>query len=70
VVSSVDGGWSVRRTGAAKASRKFTTQQEAVRYGKELAKKEQSELYVHRKDGTIVEHSTYRNARTSQRDAR
>ncbi len=53
VVVNPSGGWSVRQTGASRASKTFDSQAEAVRYGKETAKKERTELYIHRRDGTI-----------------
>ena len=53
VVPSPSGGWAVKSSGAARASRTFSTQAEAVKYGREAAKKSQSELYVHGRDGTI-----------------
>jgi hypothetical protein len=67
VVPNIDGGWSVRRSGATKASKRFATREEAVRYGKGLAKKEQAELYIHRKDGTIREHDDYKAGMVSER---
>lgn len=59
VVPSPNGGWSVRKTGASRASKVFDTQSEAVGYGKALAKKEKSELYIHRRDGTIRQRDSY-----------
>jgi len=59
VVPSTKGGWAVRRTGADRASKLFQTQEEAIRHGRELAKKEKSGLYVHRKDGTIRSRDSY-----------
>jgi hypothetical protein len=53
VVASVEGGWSVRQYGAARAMKKFTTQDAAVKFAKRLAKKVRTELYIHRRDGTI-----------------
>ena len=54
-----DGKWSVRRAGAARASRTFATQQEAIEKALELARREKSEVYVHGRDGRIRERSTY-----------
>ena len=61
VVQSVNGGWSVRRSGAVRASRNFTTQADAVTYAREQARKEHGELYVHRRDGTISRRDSYGN---------
>jgi hypothetical protein len=53
------GGWSVRQTGAARATRVFTKQEDAVRYARDIAKRESTDLYVHRRDGTIGEKGAY-----------
>lgn len=52
-------GWSVKRGGATKASKTFSTQKEAISYGKTLSKKQGAELYIHRKDGMIREKNSY-----------
>lgn len=59
VVSRPRGGWAVRNTGAAKASKIFDTQDAAIKYGRSAARKDGVELYVHRTDGTIGERSSY-----------
>ena len=53
--------WSVRRSGSERASGTFDTQAEAVRRGKELAKRQQTELYIHGSDGRIRERNSYGN---------
>jgi hypothetical protein len=55
----IDGKWRVRRAGAARASRSFATQEEAIEEARLLARKEQSEVYIHGRDGRIRERSTY-----------
>lgn len=59
VVANPRGGWSVRHTGAARATRVFDKQEDAVHYARDIARKESSELYVHRRDGTIREKNSY-----------
>ena len=54
------GRWAVRRTGANKARRVFDTRKEANAVGREVARKERSELYIHGEDGKIRERSSYR----------
>jgi Uncharacterized protein conserved in bacteria (DUF2188) len=61
VVPNPSGGWSVKKGGASRASKVFKTQVDAVDYAKDQAKKAHSELYVHRKDGTIRERDSYGN---------
>lgn len=51
--------WAVRRAGAARAHRIFATQKEAIARGLELAKSQGAELYVHGKDGRILERSSF-----------
>lgn len=59
VVPSQSGGWAVRRSGAARASRVFKSRQDAVTYARGLARKEGSELFIHGSDGTVRERDTY-----------
>ena len=53
------GGWAVQKAGASRASRTASTQSEAIKIGKEIAKKQGTELYIHGKDGRIRERNTY-----------
>jgi hypothetical protein len=53
-------GWSVVKAGASRASRTFEKQSEAISYGKEQAKKNNGDLYVHRKSGTIRDRTSYK----------
>ncbi len=59
VFPNSSGGWSVKTRGATRASRTFDTQVEAIKYGRTAAKISQSELYIHGKDGTIKNKSSY-----------
>lgn len=62
VVPNPNGGWSVRKTGASRASKVFDTQNDAIGYARSRAKEEKLELYIHRRDGTIRERDSYGNA--------
>lgn len=53
VIPSKDGGWSVKKSGAVRASRSFKRKEDAVTYGRGISKNQGSELYIHKKDGTI-----------------
>ena len=53
------GGWSVKRAGAGKASSVHKTQAEAIDAARRLARKQQTELYIHGRDGRIIERSSY-----------
>jgi hypothetical protein len=61
VVPRTDGGWAVRKSGAARASKLFTNQREAVKYARDVAQKEGADMYLHRSDGTIQDRSSYGN---------
>ncbi|MFN0104909.1 MAG: DUF2188 domain-containing protein [Bryobacteraceae bacterium] len=59
VVPDQRDAWSVRRAGADRATRVFSTKSAAIAYARDLAKKAGSELYVHAKDGSIRDRETY-----------
>jgi hypothetical protein len=70
VVANTSGGWSVRRAGASRATRTFSTQADAVRYGKEIARQERTGLYVHRRDGTVKEKDSYGDGQLAHKGKR
>jgi hypothetical protein len=70
VVPNPHGGWSVRSAGSARAARNFSTQEDAIRFGVDFAKREQGELYVHGRDGTIKDRRSYGNDPHPPRDKR
>ncbi len=55
------GKWSVRKAGAAKVTSTHTTQSEAIREGRKIAKSQGTELYIHGKDGRIRERDSFGN---------
>lgn len=68
VVPSKGSGWAVKKSGASKVSRKFETKEKAVKYAKEISKKEKTELYIHKKDGMIQNKNSYGNDPMPPRD--
>ena len=52
-------GWAVKSAGATKASRCTETQAEAIQIGRAQAKNNQTELVIHRQDGTIRDSDSY-----------
>lgn len=70
VVPSGTGGWAVKNSGATRASRTFETQQQAVTYARDAAKKVGTELYIHGRDGTIKDKRSYGNDPIPPRDKR
>lgn len=59
VVRNSKGGWDVKKSGSSKATRNFNTQDEAIEWGKNVAKNQKSELYIHGKDGKIRDKNSY-----------
>ena len=53
--------WSVRKAGASRASGTFSTQGEAIARGRDVAQKQQTELFIHGRDGRIRERNSYGN---------
>jgi hypothetical protein len=52
-------GWQVRVEGSTRASSIHNTQADAAVAGRNIARKNKSELLVHGRDGKIRERSTY-----------
>lgn len=61
VVPAASGGWSVKKAGAARASKNFTTQREAIEAATKTARRERTEVYIHGQDGRIRERNSYGN---------
>lgn len=59
VVYHPGGGWSVLRNGARRATRTFRTRNDAITYGRGLARKAGVELVIHREDGTVASTNRY-----------
>ncbi len=59
VPSDKRGGWAVKKYGSEDISKSFDRKEDAVKYGRELSRKESTELYIHRKDGRIQDRSSY-----------
>jgi len=54
-----NGAWAVRREGADRASGTYSTQQEAINAGRKISRNQQTELYIHRTDGTIRQRDSH-----------
>lgn len=61
VPSKEKGGWAVKKSGSTRVSRSFDRKSDAVLYGRQLSRKEKTELYIHKKDGTIQDRNSYGN---------
>lgn len=51
--------WQVKKENAEKATKNYETQKEAINAGRDLAKKQESELIIHKKTGEIREKNSY-----------
>lgn len=60
-------GWAVRKSGAFRASKVFDTRSDAIKYAKGRAQTDGTELYIHRRDGTVRERSSGRLIRAAIR---
>jgi hypothetical protein len=54
-----EAGWSVRKSGASRATRTFATQQDAIDAATRIARNQRTEVYVHGRDGRIRERNSY-----------
>jgi hypothetical protein len=61
VSTKSNGGWAVRKSGSVRASKSFRTKAEAVLYGRMLSRSERTELYIHKRDGSIQNRNSYGN---------
>lgn len=59
VVPDKNGGWKVRGAGNSRATKHTSTQSEAIKIAKSIAKNQGSELFIHGKNGQIRERNTY-----------
>lgn len=53
------GQWAVKGAGNERATKVVETQKEAIKIAREIAINQQSELIIHKKDGTIRNKDSY-----------
>ena len=53
VVPDGDKGWNIKKGGGQKVIKHFDRKQDAVDHAREISKNQESELIIHKKDGTI-----------------
>jgi len=70
VVKSPAGGWAVKKGGSSRATKIYATQRGAIVHGREIAKNQKAEFYIHRKDGKIREKDSYGNDPHPTKDKR
>lgn len=54
-------GWAVQKSNGLRASSLHDTQQEAINAARELARKQETELVIHGRNGQIREKNSYGN---------
>ena len=54
-------GWAVKAEGAVRATQVFRTQQQAIERGREIAVNQQSEMFIHDREGKIRGRNSYGN---------
>lgn len=61
VTPSKDGGWQVKGENNKRATARTETQAEAIEIAREIARNQESELFIHGRDGRIRERDSYGN---------
>ena len=61
VVPASNGGWNVKKSGASRASVHTTTKAEAIAKGREISRKQGTELIIHNQDGKISSKDSHGN---------
>ena len=54
-------GWAVKKAGSDKASKITSTQEQAIKVAKSIAKNQKSEVVIHRPNGQIRDKDSYGN---------
>ena len=65
-----DGDWAVRRSGAERDSSHHGTQAAAIGAGRITAKRENTELFIHGRDGRIRDRDSFGNDPFPPRDTK
>ena len=61
VVVSTSGGWNVKKSGSSRASKNFSTKDDAVNWGREISKNHGTEFVIHGRDGRIQQKDSHGN---------
>ena len=68
VVPDPNGGWSVKKEGASRASKRFDQKRDAIVHARNISKDQGTEFVIHRRDGTIASKDSYGNDPNPPRD--
>ena len=58
-IEARESGWAVVRQGSKRATSVHPTQAEAAKEGREIARREETEFFLHAQDGRVREHHSY-----------
>ena len=61
VVHNSNGGWSVKRGGAQRASGNYATKKEAIKAGRTISKNQKTEFLIHGLNGKIQSSDSHGN---------
>lgn len=53
------GGWDIKQGGGQRSSGHFDTQREAIDRARQISQNQETELYIHRRDGQIREKDSH-----------
>lgn len=70
VIPDPEGGWSVKREGASRASKRFDKQQDAIAYARNISRDQGAEFVIHWSDGTVRSKESYKNGPPPPRETR
>jgi Uncharacterized protein conserved in bacteria (DUF2188) len=62
VISNPKGGWAVWKSGASRATRTFTKQEDARTFARNTARRQGTAVFIHRTDGTVLGVDNYEKA--------
>lgn len=60
-VTPKNGKWQVKGAGNERATGIFDTQKEAINHARDIAKNQETELFIHGRDGRIRDRDSYGN---------
>jgi uncharacterized protein (TIGR02271 family) len=64
-----ENGWAVMREGSERATSVHRTQAEAAKEGRDIARREETEFFLHAQDGRVREHRSYGEGARSAEEA-
>ena len=64
-----ESGWAVVREGSGRATSVHRTQSEAAKQGRDIARREETEFFLHAQDGRVREHRSYGEGARSAEEA-